>query len=108
MLLVTEISDRIHRPYKETVLSGTVRSEEWAPVLASFDLTLATVTRSVTDWAEVRKGPHGPQIDFSDSLQSLLIENGASSEAWHNINALIYDQYCGVRVDLPKELPHAT
>mgnify|MGYP003648800591 CR=1 FL=1 len=107
MLAVTSIASHAGRPSDSIIDTKPSVTEAESPrnqILASYDLSVSNGTVCVTDWAEVREGPNGPQIDWSDDIQDFLSANKATTETWDILNVLLFEHYRSGLDEFPYDL----
>ena len=110
MLSVILINKIEKEPYREIISSGGAygvpekREEVIAPILGFYSVEVVVENKQKIYEAEVRKSPHGEQIDWSDELQDLLMEHKCSENDFSLLSNAIYSCYSGMDINLPMTL----
>ena len=69
-----------------------------------YDIHVRVNGDSLVFSAEVRPGPHGAQLDWSDEFQDLMMSHGADFAA---VNGLLFQVHSGDAVAFPVVAGHA-
>ncbi len=102
MFLVTSI-DRVERTVFDRVWGPSGFTEE-VVTACFYDIHVRLQSKAAVYPAEVRAGARGPQLDWSDDFDDLMMEHGAD---FPSMNLLLYKVYCGESVDFPVPLGQA-
>ena len=102
---------RVERSIYDDVFhsGGRIVERRPAPIEAFYEIEVLVDRERHTFEAEVRRGPHGLQIDWSDQFQDFLAQHGCSEDDVSQVGQAIVEAHGGGFSLLPLhpgELPH--